>query len=99
MLPRFTVGGKESGQVLRLPADGKVDVEAHIEWTFPPAFAEVIWGDGKEVRRQRIALSGEGAFSRRALREPVELNGAKWVRFEVWDIAANGAFSQPVWVE
>jgi hypothetical protein len=29
----------------------------------------------------------------------VDLKGAKWVRFEVWDIAANGAFSQPVWIE
>jgi hypothetical protein len=29
----------------------------------------------------------------------VDLKGAKWVRLEVWDIAANGAFSQPVWVE
>lgn len=99
LLPRFTVGGKESGQALRLPADGKVDVEAHIEWTFPPAFAEVILGDGKEVRRQRIDLSVEAAFSRKELKVPVELKGAKWVRFEVWDIAANGAFSQPVWVE
>jgi len=23
----------------------------------------------------------------------------KWVRFEVWDIATNGAFTQPVWIE
>jgi hypothetical protein len=99
LLPRFTVGGKESGQVLRLPPGGKVDVEADIEWTFPPAFAEVIWGDGKEVRRQRIDMSAEGAFSRKELKVPVEMKGAKWVRFEVWDIAANGAFSQPVWVE
>ena len=22
----------------------------------------------------------------------------KWVRFEVWDVAANGAFTQPVWL-
>jgi hypothetical protein len=27
------------------------------------------------------------------------LEGARWVRLEVWDIAANGAFSQPVWIE
>jgi hypothetical protein len=28
----------------------------------------------------------------------VDLKGARWVRLEVWDSAANGAFSQPVWL-
>jgi hypothetical protein len=29
----------------------------------------------------------------------VDLAGKKWARFEVWDIATNGAFTEPVWVE
>jgi hypothetical protein len=33
------------------------------------------------------------------LRHTPNLSGRHWVRFEVWDIAANGAFTQPVWVE
>lgn len=99
LLTEFKVGGQESGQTVRLPQDSRVDVEARIEWTFPPAFAEVIWGDGKEVRRQRIDLSDQAAFSSKSLKVPVALQGAKWVRLEVWDIAANGAFSQPVWLE
>jgi hypothetical protein len=33
------------------------------------------------------------------LQIPVNLRDRRWVRFEVWDIAANGAFTQPVWVE
>jgi hypothetical protein len=99
LMSDFRVGGKESGQVLRLTGGTTPQVEARLEWTFPPAFAEVIWGDGRRVHRQRIDLSDGEAFSSKALRIPVNLKGAKWARLEVWDIAANGAFSQPVWIE
>ena len=44
-------------------------------------------------------LGDQEAFSGKTLRVAVDLKGAKWVRLEVWDVAANGAFSQPVWVE
>jgi hypothetical protein len=99
LIPEFTVGGKESGQTLSLSGSRKTDVEARIEWTFPPEFAEVIWGDGARVHRQRVDLTDGAAFSTRKLRVTVDLTGAKWVRLEVWDIAANGAFSQPVWID
>jgi hypothetical protein len=99
LLPEFTVGGKESGQSLKLAGDMKVEVTARLAWTFPPAFAEVIWGDGRQVHRRRVDLGAEGAFSAKVLRVPVDLRGAKWVRLEAWDVAANGAFTQPVWVE
>jgi len=32
------------------------------------------------------------------VRLPFDVKGRTWVRFEVWDIAANGAFTQPVWL-
>jgi hypothetical protein len=99
LLPEFRVGGKESGQALKLTGDAAAEVTARLEWTFPPAFAEVIWGDGTRVWRRRVDLGECEAFSGQALRIPVDLRGAKWVRLEVWDVAANGAFSQPVWVE
>jgi hypothetical protein len=99
LLPEFKVGGKESGQTLKLSGGTTTEVTARVEWTFPPAFAEVIWGAGNKVHRQRVDLSDQEAFSSKALRVPVELKGAKWVRLEVWDIAANGVFSQPVWIE
>ena len=41
----------------------------------------------------------EAAFAGKTLRVPVTLGGAKWVRLEAWDVAVNGAFTQPVWVE
>jgi hypothetical protein len=99
LLPEFAVGGKESGQTLKLSGETMVEMTARVEWTFPPAFAEVIWGDGSQVYRKRVDLSANEAFSQKVLRVPVDLKGAKWVRLEVWDIAANGAFSQPVWIE
>jgi hypothetical protein len=99
LLPRFTVGGQESGQTLRLGDKTMALVEAELEWTFPPSFAEIIWGDGSKVQRQRVDLSDGEAFSGKKLQVAVDLRGAKWVRLESWDIAANGAFTQPVWVE
>ncbi len=99
LMPDFRVGGKESGQTLNLKGDAAVEVTARLDWTFPPAFAEVIWGDGSQVRRQRVDLSEFEAFSGKTIRIRVDLKGAKWARLEAWDIAANGAFSQPVWIE
>jgi hypothetical protein len=99
LLPEFTVGGRESGQTLRLDGSTTAEVRARVEWTFPPSFAEVIWGDGAAVRRKWIDLSDGAAFSGRQLSVSVDLKGATWVRLEVWDVAANGAFTQPVWVE
>jgi hypothetical protein len=99
LLPEFKAGGKESGQTLKLSGGTTAEVTARVEWTFPPAFAEVVWGDGDRVRRQRVDLSDQGAFAGKVLRVSVDLKGAKWVRLEVWDVAANGAFSQPVWIE
>ncbi len=99
LLPEFTVGGKESGQTLRLGGSATAEVRARVEWTFPPSFAEVVWGDGAAVRRKRIDLSDGEAFASRQLSVAVDLKGARWVRLEVWDVAANGAFTQLVWVE
>jgi hypothetical protein len=98
LMTEFKVAGKESGQTLKLSDSATAEVMARLEWTFPPAFAEVIWGDGGKVYRKRIDLSDNAAFSSQVLRIPVDLKGAKWVRLEAWDIAANGAFSQPVWI-
>jgi hypothetical protein len=91
-------GAAPSGQTLRLGGKTTVELGARLEWTFPPAFAEVVWGDGDRVHRRRIDLADGEAFSGRRLRVPVDLRGARWVRLEAWDVAANGAFTQPVWV-
>jgi hypothetical protein len=99
LIPSFDVGGKESGETLELSGDGKAILKARLEWTFPMAFAEIISGDGKQVYRQYIDMSDTQSFGSRTLRIPVALKGRTWVRFEAWDIAANGAFAQTVWLK
>lgn len=98
LIPQFTVGGKGSGETLDIARKSSTEVKVNLEWTFPLAFAEVISGDGTQVFRQRVRLSDTQSFGTRQLKIPIDLKGRTWVRFEVWDIAANGAFTQPVWV-
>lgn len=99
LIPKFTVAGEESGQTIPRRKAGQAELRAELRWTFPLAFAEIISGDGTTVQRLRVDLTDTESFGTRSLRLPVKLAGQKWVRLEVWDIAANGAFTQPVWVE
>ena len=99
LIPEFSVAGKASGEIISAGENKKSILRAKLNWTFPLAFAEIISGDGKTVRRQRVNLTDTEAFGTRELKIPVDLTGQKWMRLEVWDIAANGAFTQPVWVE
>jgi len=99
LLPTFTVGGKQSGETLKVERDKQPELRLTVEWTFPLQFAEVISGDGKQVYRERVALTDTGPFGKRTLDLKPKLQGRKWVRVEVWDGAANGAFTQPVWLE
>jgi hypothetical protein len=94
--PRLPGGALREGQ----PADrATTAVTARVEWTFPPSFAEVVWGDGTNVHRHRTDLSAERGFGGTDLRVDVALTAARWVRLEVWDVAGNGAFTQPVWID
>jgi hypothetical protein len=97
LLPSFTVNGKSSGETLNT-VSGKDKIKCRIDWTFPLNYAEVISGDGKQVFRKRIDLSETQSFGRRDFTFDVDLKGRKWVRLEVWDVAANGAFTQCVWI-
>jgi hypothetical protein len=56
----------------------------------------VISGDGTRVYRDRVDLAETESFGKRELTIPFDASGRRWVRLEVWDIAANGAFTQPV---
>lgn len=99
LMPEFTVSGKPSGSTVALKPVEKPEVRLDLAWTFPMRFVEVVSGDGSRVFRERIDLSDTGAFGRRTLRIKPELAGRKWVRVEAWDIATNGAFTQPVWLD
>jgi hypothetical protein len=98
LIPEFTVGGKTSGNTLSLGGGDAPEIQVELAWTFPLAFAEIISGDGRQVHRERIDLSDTEAFGRKTFTFRPDLKDRHWVRFEAWDIAANGAFTQPVWI-
>jgi hypothetical protein len=99
LIPKFTIDGKQSGETVAVLQDNKATLQADIEWTFPLEQAEIVSGDGRETYRQRIDLSDTQGFGSQTIRMPVDIEGLACVRFEVWDIAVNGAFTQPVWIE
>ena len=98
LIPEFRVNGRSSGETVR-PSDRYV-TSFELEHTFPLRFAELVSGDGKTVYRERIDLADtESAFPRLVVGRDIDLKGRTWVRLEVWDVAGNGAFTQPVWIE
>jgi hypothetical protein len=105
LIKRFDVGGKQSGQTLEIAgnisgaADEPASLEVELDWTFPLQFAEVVSGDGEHVYREQITLADTESFGTRTIQLRPDLRGRSWVRFEVWDIACNGAFTQPVWLQ
>jgi hypothetical protein len=62
-------------------------------------YAEIISGDGEKVYRERITLNDTHPFGEQTFKKSVDLTGRKWVRLEAWDVAANGAFTQTVWIK
>ncbi|MBW3599160.1 MAG: hypothetical protein KY475_18055, partial [Planctomycetes bacterium] len=98
LIPDFTVGGKSSGGNYSFAEGDQPELTAELTWTFPLSFAEVISGDGQQVYRERINLADTAPFGRRTLTLNPNLRARRWVRLEAWDIATNGAFTQPVWL-
>jgi hypothetical protein len=88
LIKDYTVAG--SGNQRTITADA--------EWTFPLAFMEIVTGDGKTVSKQRIPAADLQAFGTKKLSIPFDATGKKWVRFSMWDVAGNGAFTQPQWL-
>ncbi|MCW4463852.1 hypothetical protein OK349_19270 [Sphingomonas sp. BT-65] len=96
LIPDFTIDGAASGGEATFGRNTLV--RARVEWTFPPAFAEIVSGDGARIHRERIELNG-APFGSRAIERRVDLRGRKWARIEVWDIAGNGAYTPPVFLK
>ena len=44
-----------------------IKAKARIQWTFPLAFAEIVWGDGKETLTRAFDLSETGPFGNATL--------------------------------
>ena len=94
----FTLGGKRSGEALSLKGEKQPELRVTLDWTFPLRFVEVISGDGAQVYRERTDLTDTTSFGQRTLTLRPNLQRKKWLRVEAWDVACNGAFTQPVWL-
>ena len=101
LIPEFSVNGKGSGSTIELPSKGgHAEVHARLRWTFPLRFAELISGDGVTVSSPADRSVGYRAVWRQGAEVlEIDLTGKNWVRLEAWDIACNGAFTQPVWLK
>jgi hypothetical protein len=97
LIPEFTVDGKATGE--EITAGKKSTVSFKLTWTFPMHYAEIISGDGTKVYRERVLLTDTQSFGEQTITRTIDLSNKKWVRLEAWDIAANGAFTQTVWVK
>jgi hypothetical protein len=97
-IPSFTINGKGSGETLVLQPSGTGTVRIQLDWTFPLNYAEIVSGDGNKVYRERINLDNTREFGKQSFTWTANLKGRKWVRVEIWDIAANGAFTQIVYL-
>ncbi|MBB74874.1 MAG: hypothetical protein CMJ75_10215 [Planctomycetaceae bacterium] len=98
LMPRFTVNGVQSGEAAEVPESNSVEVQFDLKWSFPLSCAHIITGDGKSVKRQQVDLRNIGSFGEQSFRTKVDVAGQRWLRVEVWDIATNGVFTQPVWL-
>jgi hypothetical protein len=59
--------------------------------------AELVWGDGVNTHRQVIDLQSTPAFYDHEYAWLVDTPGWTWARFAVWDVAGDGAFTNPIW--
>jgi hypothetical protein len=70
---------------------------AKVRHTFPLKMAEVVWGNGGQTFREIIPLETTRPFSEGQWEWKLKAPEWKWARIAVWDVAANGAFTNPVW--
>jgi hypothetical protein len=75
----------------------RIVVRAQIKNSFPLQMAEIVWGDGVETNRKVFPLTQSKPFETTRFTGEVDAKNWKWARFAVWDVAANGAFVNPVW--
>jgi hypothetical protein len=76
---------------------GKTSVRAKVSHTFPLRMAEVVWGDGEKTSRITIPLDETREFQDTVIDRQIDMPNRKWARFAVWDVAGNGAMTNPVW--
>ena len=77
--------------------DRRIQIKARISSTFPLRLAELVWGDSATTHTKVISLESTPAFDENDYVWLVETPGWTWARFAVWDVAGDGAFTNPIW--
>jgi len=88
LLPSFSIAPTPGDQL---------KVTAKVTSTFPLLMAEIVWGDGISTHRQIVDLQSTHQFDEHNYTWQADAPGWKWARLAVWDIASDGAFTNPVW--
>jgi hypothetical protein len=70
-----------------------------LKWTFPLHVVNIVTGNGERVATKSISMNDLPAFGVQHFQRQTAMEGVRWVRIEAWDVAGNGAFTQPVWIE
>ena len=99
LIPSFSINGKEAGETITNLKQDTATLKLSLDWTFPLNYIEVISGDGKQTFREKIDVNDTSTYGEKSFSFPIHLKDRKWVRVEVWDIAANGAFTQTIYIE
>jgi hypothetical protein len=77
-------------------SDSAITATANVQWTFPLAFGEIVWGDGNKTFTQTFPLTETRPFGNATFAWKADAKNWKWARVAVWDVAGNGAFINPV---
>lgn len=99
MIPKFKINGKEAGETVSFKEDDTIEIELDVNYTFPLHYVQIVTGDGEKTYTKNFEAISSRAFGSEQLKFSTTLNGKKWIRLEVWDIAANGAFTQTIYLD
>lgn len=96
LIREFRINGSPAGAAAKLGPLGQIAAEADVDWTFPLNFSELVWGNGAETFRKILPAHETCEFGHKRISPTTNAPDAKWARFAVWDMAADGAFTEPV---
>ncbi len=68
-----------------------------VDYTFPLRMAEIVWGDGSTTHHEIIPLQETRELRRATFNWTAQTKNWKWARLAVWDVAGDGAFTNPIW--
>ena len=60
-----------------------IKTKARVQWTFPLAFGEIVWGDGKETFNTTFDLNETRPYGNQTFEWSTEAKDWKWARIAV----------------